>query len=111
MLYNEDYEFGYARYDSNGNYDGVRHGWNTMNGDEIFEGGGYVIFKFRRTDKGDIIPELDIPWLSDGVIEITTEGGLGYLDHKIEDVDAKVGDISTVLDAILAKQNAVIGGV
>lgn len=66
MIANGEYMYGYAVYDENGNYDGVDHGWNTMDGNPIFIDSGYFRMNFRKIDNGEM-GDADIVKLKDYV--------------------------------------------
>lgn len=48
MPVNSVYLYGYVCYDENGNYDGVDHGWNTMDGSDLYVDSGYFKMNFRK---------------------------------------------------------------
>lgn len=103
-------EYGYVRYDINGHVVKVDN-WLPIDsgGDITFEGGGSVLFKFRHTDLRDITED-GISYFFD-YVSISTEGGLEYLDNKIEAVAASIGDISSALDELHAYAQRLVSGV
>lgn len=48
MPVNSVYMYGYVCYDEKGNYDGVDHGWNAMDGSDVHIDSGYFKMNFRK---------------------------------------------------------------
>ena len=51
---NSVYQYGYARYDENGVFDGVDHGWNSFTDAPLLLDGGYFKMNFKRIDNATI---------------------------------------------------------
>ena len=111
ILANEEYEYGYSQYDSEGNYGGITYDWISMESDTeiVFEEGGQVIFKFRRIDNMNCTDD-DIAVLTD-LITIITEGGIVQKVDILAEKVNQIGDISTALDELHAYAQNLIGGI
>ena len=57
MPANSVYLYGYAGYDENGNYDGIDHGWNAMDGTALQINSGYFKMNFRKVVDGAMTEE------------------------------------------------------
>lgn len=66
---NSVYLYGYAGYDDNGNYDGIDHGWNAMDGNDLLIQGGYFKMNFRKVSDTAMTDE-DLETLK-GLIAVT----------------------------------------
>lgn len=69
MPINNDYLYGYTMYDEYGNYDGVDHGWNAMDGSTLLIDNGYFKMNFRKVVDGAFTDE-DIATLKD-IVTVT----------------------------------------
>lgn len=50
LVANSMYYYGYAKYGEDGNYDGIDHGWNVMDGSPLNIDSGYFKMNFRKVD-------------------------------------------------------------
>lgn len=102
-----NYMYGYAVYDSNGNYDGVDHGWNVFNGGTVIFSDCYFRMNFRRTDNGEITDD-DISALKSLVTisEFTAKNDIEELKKSVYEGEAIPASFELELGSISAGENA-----
>ena len=102
-----NYMYGYAVYDSDGNYDGVDHGWNAFNGGAVVFTDCYFRMNFRRVDNANLTDD-DISALKSLVTisEFTAKNDIEELKKSVYEGEAIPASFELELGSISAGENA-----